>query len=287
MPDAKIAQAIKRIQTAYEIAESHGNTLISAYSGGKDSDVLLDLAIKSGVPFRAEHNHTTVDAPETVYHIRDVFASLQSKGIPTTINYPKMSMWQLIVKNGIPPLKHIRYCCEYLKERRFDNQHLLLGVRWNESSKRARRGLHEKLGLSKKTKVVYQDENDEGHKLTEICLQKSRVVTNPLIDWTDRQIWEYIRHNDLKVNPLYKCGFQRVGCIGCPYASKRGRDFTLYPKYKAAYIRAFDRMLIVDRAKRVERGLSPEPYGWRKDGESVFRWWTDPKFDPNQLVLED
>jgi phosphoadenosine phosphosulfate reductase len=40
------------------------------YSGGKDSDVILHLAKKAGVPFVAVHNLTTVDAPETVRYVK-------------------------------------------------------------------------------------------------------------------------------------------------------------------------------------------------------------------------
>lgn len=40
------------------------------YSGEKDSDVILHLAKKSGIKFQAVHNHTTVDAPETVRYVR-------------------------------------------------------------------------------------------------------------------------------------------------------------------------------------------------------------------------
>lgn len=56
-----------------------GHTLIVAYSGGKDSDVLLALAIKSGVTFAVQHNHTTADALQTVYHIREVFKRLTER----------------------------------------------------------------------------------------------------------------------------------------------------------------------------------------------------------------
>jgi phosphoadenosine phosphosulfate reductase len=91
-----------------------GKTLIVAYSGGKDSDVLLHLAIKSGVPFEVQHNHTTADAPQTVYHIREVFERLTLQGIPNKINYPpeitdingkkvRASMWNLIQKKLMPP----------------------------------------------------------------------------------------------------------------------------------------------------------------------------------------
>jgi phosphoadenosine phosphosulfate reductase len=92
-------------------------TLVVAYSSGKDSDVLLDLVIKSGVAFKVQHNHTTADAPETVYHIREVFKRLNARGITATVNYPEISMWRLIERKGMPPTRLVRYCCQHLKER--------------------------------------------------------------------------------------------------------------------------------------------------------------------------
>ena len=98
------------------------------YSGGKDSDVILHLAKKSGVPFCAVHNLTTVDAPETVRYVR-------SKA-EVTIEYPKYSMWQLIVKHKTPPTRLFRYCCEELKEYSGKGKKLITGVRKAESRKR-------------------------------------------------------------------------------------------------------------------------------------------------------
>jgi len=281
----KINKAILRIQQGYEMSRHAGNTLICAYSGGKDSDALLDLCLKSGVPFRAEHNHTGIDAPETAYHIRDVFSGLN---MPTAINMPEMSMWQLIVKKLMPPTRRVRYCCEYLKERKFDNQHLLMGVRWAESNSRKSRGTHEKLSAKREDRIIYQDENDNNRKLTEICMRNNRVATNPIIDWTDKDVWEYVRNNNLKMNPLYECGFRRVGCIGCPNAGKHVlAQFARYPKYKVAYIRAFDKMIIA-KVKSRERRRKPQDVSeiWQS-GEMLFNRWTNPKFDPQQLTLED
>lgn len=45
--------------------------IVVTYSGGKDSDVLLEVALASGEPFEVHNNHTTADAPQTVYHIRE------------------------------------------------------------------------------------------------------------------------------------------------------------------------------------------------------------------------
>ena len=269
-----IERAILRIKQAYEIAEHHNNTLICCDSGGKDSSVLIDLCIKAGVPFRIEHNHTTVDAPETVYFIRDNHERIKAQGISVKINYPDTTMWNLIAKKTIPPMRHIRYCCEHLKERKFDNQHLLLGVRWAESNRRKSRGLHEKIGNTKANRIIYQDENDSRHKLLEICVSKNRVITNPIIDWSNREIWGYIKKNNISVNPLYECGYHRVGCVGCPMSTKARYEIERHPKIKAAYIRAFDKMIEM----RKKRGLQCDKSF--EDGESIMRWWTDPKYDP-------
>ena len=57
------------------------------------------------------------------------------------------------------------------------------------------------------------------------------------------------------------------------------QEFLLYPKYRAAYVRAFDKMLIA----REESGLENRET-WRS-GESVMRWWVGD--DPLQMTLFD
>ena len=122
--EKKIAVSIEKIRTASEISEAYyRKPLIITYSGGKDSDVLLDLAIKSGVKFEVVNSHTTLDAPQTVYHIREVKRHLEEMGIKMEIIYPtkdgkRTSMWKLIEENGVPPTRIIRYCCRTLKEKK-------------------------------------------------------------------------------------------------------------------------------------------------------------------------
>lgn len=75
-------KAIERIRTASEMSLNYyKKPLVCTYSGGKDSDVMLELFRRSGIPFEVHHSHTTVDAPQTVYHVRDVFKKLESEGI--------------------------------------------------------------------------------------------------------------------------------------------------------------------------------------------------------------
>src|SRR5699024_10529341 len=73
--------AIARIIRASEIAQARGmGPLYVGYSGGKDSTVLADLAIRAGVPIEIAHSHTTIDAPETVYFVRREMALIEPSG---------------------------------------------------------------------------------------------------------------------------------------------------------------------------------------------------------------
>ncbi len=118
--------------------------LIITYSGGKDSDVMTHLAeiCLQSSEYEVLNSHTSVDAPETVYHIREVFKRLNDKGVSTRVNYPKdkdgntITMWNLIPKKKMPPTRLQRYCCAVLKETSTPNRMAALGVRESESTGR-------------------------------------------------------------------------------------------------------------------------------------------------------
>ena len=156
----KEEKAIKRMQTASEMSLTHyEKPLLITYSGGKDSAVLLDLAEKSGIPFEVLHSHTTVDAPETVYHIRKEFKRLEDKGIKCRVEYPsyqgkRTSMWELIPQKSMPPTRTARYCCEILKEHGGNGRFVATGVRWAESTKRKGRGIYEKIHRNPEERVI-------------------------------------------------------------------------------------------------------------------------------------
>lgn len=97
------------------------------------------------------------------------------------------------------------------------------------------------------------------------------TIVNPIYDWLDSDIWEYIRQENIKVNPLYAKGYERIGCIGCPLAKnrERWRDFELYPAYKLNYIKAFERMREKWTDEQKEMRLR------MKNGEDVFNWWME------------
>lgn len=139
-------KSIERLKLASKMSlRYYGKPLLLAYSGGKDSDVMLEMAIRSGIPFEVQNSHTTADAPETVRHIRKKFRELELKGIKCTINKPvyqgkRIWMWTLIPIMVFPPTRTSRYCCRVLKESAGDGRMISTGVRWDESNQRANRG---------------------------------------------------------------------------------------------------------------------------------------------------
>ena len=125
------------------------------------------------------------------------------------------------------------------------------------------------------TSEVFQeslDLKDDVWDCTLIKFMKSQndTVVNPIYEWSDRDVWEYIRQEGIKVNPLYERGWKRVGCIGCPLSSytEKTRCFKEYPTYKANYIKAMDRMLLKMNAEGRRR------FGWNT-GKDVYDWWIE------------
>lgn len=148
--DEKVEKSKRALRLAAEMSKTYYNApLILTYSGGKDSDAMLHLAESclDSTDFEVLNSHTTVDAPETVYHIRETFKRLNDKGIKTNIHYPKdkdgnpITMWNLIPKKKMPPTRLQRYCCAVLKETSTPDRMCVVGVRASESVKRQGRDI--------------------------------------------------------------------------------------------------------------------------------------------------
>lgn len=300
----KIKDAESTLKVASEMsAYYYKKPLVVCYSGGKDSDVMLDIAKKCLKPgeFEVVNSHTTVDAPETVYHIRAVFAECERQGIKTKVMMPRFkgeptSMWRLIVKNLNPPTRLNRYCCRVLKEVSISDRMIAVGVRESESSNRKNRGDFQTWGKDKAqaenrttahTFAMFRLDQKGGEDAYQCEMIKAfknheKTVANPIYKFTDRDVWDYINAYKVKVNPLYAQGFKRVGCIGCPFGGPKNQSeqFARYPKYKENYIKAFDRML----QEREKKHLPYRRYHF-KTGEEVMRWWLGE--DPNQITIEE
>lgn len=290
MDITKVNTAIQRLK-AFEPDDGY----YLCYSGGKDSDCIRILAELAGVKYELHHNLTTVDAPETVCYVKSIPGVIIDKA--TYKDGSPVTMWNLIVKKGMPPTRLVRYCCEVLKEHGGKGRLKITGVRWDESYARSQRsGLVQILGKPVATRkaadelgaeyskpnpksLVLNLDNDPSRRLVEHCYRTTATMLNPIIDWSDSDVWEFLHHYGCRSNPLYECGSNRVGCIGCPLqgAKRMVLEFSRYPKYKANYIRAFDRMVKVHSYADTSIYFT--------SGISVYKWWIGE--NPNQLSFFD
>ena len=230
------------VKRAIEDIKEHEpkNGYYVANSFGKDSGVVHRLMEMAEVNFDAHHNFTTVDPPELIRH------GLQNYS-DTEIHRPKLPMLGpsgLIVKKGFPPTRGIRYCCSILKERGGRDRLVATGKRKEESPARS------------KITLIEQSRSD-------------RRITffNPILEWTTQDVWEFTIREKIPFCCLYKQGFCRLGCVGCPLAGGKQMEFEFqfFPKYYVAYLRTFSKMI-------KERADMAENYGFTTPLD-VMHWW--------------
>lgn len=272
MKNDKIQIAIERIKSFEDMAKNYDeNGYYVAISGGKDSSVIQQLCIMSEVKCEFVHNHTTADHPKTVKFIRNEKRRIQELGHKFNISYPKnskgehISMWSEIPKMGLPT-RIMRWCCKLFKEHGGDNRVVITGVRWAESTRRKNRGMYETFSKSKDTRIILNNDNDMRRRLTENCIKRGKLIVNPIIDWSDSDIWDFIKKYNLPYNPLYDMGWKRVGCVGCPMKSNY-RELEENPRFKKMYFEAGKKYL----ENRIKKGK--ENMGMWSSPESYYLWW--------------
>lgn len=200
----KIDKAVKLLQSF-----GKGKVVEVCYSGGKDSDVILELVKMAGIEYRAIYKNTTIDPPYTIAHCK-------SKG--AEIIHPKRKFFDLVKYAGLPTVR-ARFCCRYLKEYKVLDDSVQ-GIRRCESQNRAKN---------------YQEPiicriygNKKSH--VNVCL--------PILEWSDKDVENFIELRGIKCHPLYydengKFHVERrLGCFGCPMKTDKGvGDFKRRPKF--------------------------------------------------------
>ena len=224
--------AITRIQKFAKIANAMGYEIAVGFSGGKDSQVTYDLCKRASVPFKAYYN-VAFESVETKKFIREHYPDVIWR------RDHKFGFIENIRKNhgGALPTVEMAYCCsDYKHNSRYVDKCSILGVRRAESASRSTCTL-----LTYKNKTTKkQIAPAVGQYFIENCQSvgtASVIQLLPIVDWTDDDVWDYIRKHNLPVNPEYKTK-KRVGCIVCPKTNFTHNYKTLmrYPKLIDAFI---------------------------------------------------
>lgn len=228
--------AIDRIQRFARVAEMMGEEIHLGFSGGKDSQVVYDLCVRSGIPFRAFYN-VSFESPTTKAFIREYYPEVIWR------RSCKYGYIENIIKkhHGLLPTVQISYCCEdYKHPVGLLDRCSITGVRKAESRARSTRTTFSY--RNKSVKKTFPGINDYFLESCQSVGSKSVISLLPIVDWSDREVWDYINRHGLPVNPEYKLN-NRVGCIVCPKANFT-RNFVYlmrYPKLVDAFISAQER----------------------------------------------
>lgn len=121
------------------------------------------------------------------------------------------------------------------------------------------------------------NDNTESRKMIEQCYKRHKTTMNPIIEWTESDVWEFIKAEGIPYCELYDEGWHRLGCIGCPMARRSGREheFSRWPKYKHHYFVAFEKMI-------KQRILKGKKCDWQT-AQDVFNWWMEYDILPGQM----
>ena len=232
----KVEEAIWRLRT-YVVQDSY-----LAFSGGKDSVVTEDLVALAGVPHTTHYNVSPVDPPEIHRFIKKFYPGVSWDVLAR-------NFWKRFLTEG-PPMRKQRWCCSMIKEAGGLGTIKILGTRARESTSRHKYAVFEESTKNPGT---------------------GTYLLRPIVDWTDREVWEYIGYRALPFCSLYGEGYKRLGCVLCPFepTAVTRKNLERFPKIVANWHAAFERYWQV----RIERG-TPLDF---ESVEAYWQWWLSRK----------
>lgn len=252
----KMEYSIRLLQKAERLALAYDNDgYYLAFSGGKDSQALLHIAQLAGVRYTGHMNLTSVDPPEVIRFVKRHYPEVE-------LIKPKASIYSIAIKKNLLPTKRVRWCCKEYKEDAGAGKVTLIGIRHQESTRRAKRKEVEisdkkfsgtlegfELYREEKLKNLPKSRQEQSINITNAtdertvgCISgKESLLISPIINWTERDVWEFL--NKVCQVPhcsLYDEGYRRIGCICCPMSRHRQkvREINRWPHVKRNWIKA-------------------------------------------------
>lgn len=287
----KIEYSVSLLRKAERLAVTYDkeNEYYLAFSGGKDSQALYHIAELSGVRFKAHMSLTSVDPPEVIRFVKRNYPDVQ-------LHAPKKSIYAVAMEKRILPTSRVRWCCDEYKEGTGAGKVTLIGIRHEESHRRAKRNEVEisnyKFSGTLEGLDEYREEqrkkNAKGANITNAteesavgCIRgKESLLISPIIHWTKRDVWEFL--NDVvRVEHccLYDEGYERIGCICCPMSSKKNKlkEIQRWPHAKRNWIKVIKTVLQSGTFKEGSIWLKMQSLGQEENidaiAEEMFDWW--------------
>lgn len=237
------------------------NGFYNTFSGGKDSQCLYHLVMLSGVKHKTHMNLTSVDPPEVIRFVKAQYPDVE-------LIKPKMSIYDMAKKKRLMPTRTLRWCCAEFKETSGAGKVTLIGIRKEESARRAKREEISTDIKGKRNEETFDQWNEHEEQMITCVGGKDKILVSPIIHWTEQDVWEFLNANGIPHCELYDQGFTRVGCICCPMSQPRQKtkEIKRWSHVKRNWLKTIQWL--------IDNGYINRNFN---DAEIGFHWWISGK----------
>ena len=233
----------------------------NTFSGGKDSQCLYHLVKLAGVKAKTHMNLTSVDPPEVIRFVKTQYPDVE-------LIKPRMSIYDMAKKKRLLPTMRVRWCCAEFKETSGAGKVTLIGIRKEESARRAKRQEISTSIKGKRTEETFDQWSEHEEKMVTCVGGRDKILVSPIIHWTERDVWEFLNSNGIPHCELYDQGWTRIGCICCPMSPPRQKrkEIERWPHVKRGWLKTIQWL--------IDNGYVNHNF---TDAETGFRWWISGK----------
>ena len=279
----KLDYSIALLRRSEKLAKLYDpeNGFYLGFSGGKDSQALYHVAKMAGVAFKAHMAMTSVDPPAVVRFVKKYYPDVERIA-------PKESIYNVAFRKRVLPTRVMRWCCDIFKEGPGAGKVKLIGIRHEESVRRAKRNEMEVSSYKfsgtsvefeewqKEQRLKLYDEVVKDECMIKCIGGKDSIIVSPIIEWTKRDVWEFL--NDVVKVPhceLYDNGHHRIGCIFCPMSSLHTlrQDEKEYPHQRHKWIETIKALRREGFMMNIDQYVDMSVYSEDEAAEHVFQWW--------------